>query len=213
MNRMTIKEYIKSITPKPVWSYARKIYYKFKKEPIGESSKAKPRRIKEKFFQKYCEGHGLDVGCGDDLLASNCRGWDLEDGDAQYLYGLTDSSYDFVYSSHALEDMIDPSVALENWWRVLKAGGFLILYIPHRELYEKRNTLPSQWNPDHKHFFLLEKDDPPDTIGILSLIERTLTHYEIIYAKVCSEGHTISDPTIHSDGEYSIEIVIRKKNV
>ena len=86
------------------------------------------------------------------------------------------------------------------------------IYLPHRVLYEKKKTLPSNFNPDHRNFFLIDKDEIPDTIGIVPLIERTLNDFEIIYAKECSEGHTITDPAIHSDGEFSIEVVIRKKN-
>ena len=75
---------------------------------------------------------------------------------------------------------------------------------------KKKKTLPSRWNPNHKHFFLIDKDDPPDTIGIIPLIERTLINHKIIYAKECNKGHTIMDPLIHSNGEYSIEVVIKK---
>jgi hypothetical protein len=57
---------------------------------------------------------------------------------------------------------------------------------------------------------LIDKDEEPDTIGIVPLIKRTITEYEIIYAKKCGEGNTITDPLIHSDGEYSIEVVIKK---
>jgi SAM-dependent methyltransferase len=97
-----------------------------------------------------------------------------------------------------------------NWWRVLKPGGHLILYVPERDLYEKRVHLPSRFNPDHKRFFLLDRDDPPDTVGLIPLIESVLPIREIVYAKVCREGHTVNDPKRPSDGEYSIEVVLRK---
>jgi SAM-dependent methyltransferase len=206
-----LKQLLKQFVPAPIWRRTKKAYYKLRNRPIGETSKARPRRLREGFFEKYCTGRGLDVGSGDDLLAPNCQEWDKEQGDAQYLQGVEDASFDFVYSSHTLEDMIDPSIALKHWWRVLRTGGFLILYIPHRDLYEKKKSLPSRWNPDHKHFFLLDRDEPPDTTGILPLIQRTLSNFRIIYAKECNEGHTITDPQIHSDGEYSIEVVIKKK--
>lgn len=177
----------------------------------GETAKARQRRKKEGFFEAYCNGRGIDIGYGGDLLTENCRGWDFEHGDAQYLHGIKDSEFDFVYSSHVLEDMVEPKIALKNWWRVLKNGGYLILYVPHRDLYEKRKTLPSRWNKNHKHMFLLDIDEKPDTIGIVPLIQRTLLDYNIIYAKECSEGHTITDPKKHSNGEYSIEIVVQKK--
>jgi SAM-dependent methyltransferase len=208
---------LKPAIPKKIWKITRAIYYaalriKGRPKSISETSKAKPRRIREMFFEKYCNGAGLDIGYGGDLLIPNCKGWDIEHGDAQYLDGIIDAEFDFVYSSHTLEHMMSPDIALENWWRVVKAGGYLILYIPHRELYEKSKTLPSRWNLDHKHFFLIDMDEAPDTVGILPLIQRTLSDFEIIYARECSEGHTITNPEIHSDGEYSIEIVIHKLN-
>lgn len=177
----------------------------------AETSKARQRRLREGFFEKYCGGKGLDIGYGGDLITPNSVGWDCEHGNAQYLKGLADSTYDFVYSSHTLEHMTEVDIALKNWWRVLKRGGYLILYLPHRDLYEKKTSLPSFWNADHKHFFLLHRDEGPDTIGLIPALPRSLSDYEIVYAKECSEGHTITAPEIHSDGEYSIEIVIRKK--
>jgi SAM-dependent methyltransferase len=106
--------------------------------------------------------------------------------------------------------MSDPELALRNWLRVVKPGGYLILYVPHRELYEKRKMLPSRWNIDHKFFILPEFDEPPDTLGLVQLVKRALGETEIVYHKVCDEGHTIVDPDLHSDGEYSIEMVVRK---
>jgi SAM-dependent methyltransferase len=177
---------------------------------IGETRKARPRRVRQGFFQKFCNGQGIDIGFGGDLLADNCQGWDVEDGDAQVLGGVPDASFDFVYSSHTLEDLEDPALALGHWWRVLRPGGFLILYVPHRDLYEKKTRLPSRFNADHRHFFLPDQDDPPDTLGLRPLIERVLNDAEIVYVQVCDEGHTITDPEMHSDGEYSIEAVIKK---
>lgn len=177
----------------------------------GETTKAKARRNKEGFFELYCQKRGLDVGYGGDLLTPNCVGWDFEQGDAQYLFGINDEEYNFVYSSHTLEHMANPGVTLRNWWRVIKPGGYLIIYIPHRDLYEKKTRLPSKWNPDHKYFFLLDEDDRPDTLGILQLIKDTLVDCKIIYAKICDEGHTIKAHDMQSDGEYSIEVVMRKR--
>jgi len=208
----TLKKILILTIPRVAYSWALPFYYKIfgHCNKPAETAKAKQRRLKEGFFEKYCNGDGLDIGWGGDLLSANCRGWDVEDGDAQYLPGVPDSAFDFVYSSHTLEHMKNPAIALKNWWRVLKKGGYFILYIPHRDLYEKKKALPSKWNPDHKSFFLLNKDEAPDTIGIVPLIKRTLPDSKIIYIKECSQGHTITDPEIHSDGEYSIEVVALK---
>jgi SAM-dependent methyltransferase len=190
----------------------RLVFFPSAKRPFkaGETLKARQRRLKEDFFDRYCVGKGIDIGYGGDPISDSCDVWESEHGDAQYLQGLEDWKYDFVYSSHTLEHMQDAGVALVNWWRLLKPGGFLILYIPDRDLYEKKTTLPSGWNEDHKTFFLLDRDESPDTIGVLPLISRSLRGFEIEYAKRCGEGCTIMDPLAHSDGEYSIEVVIRK---
>lgn len=177
---------------------------------MGETSKAKKRRLREGFFIKYCRGKGLDIGFGGDLLTLNCKGWDKKNGDAQYLMRIEGCSFDFVYSSHLLEHLENPGLALKIWYKAVKPGGYLILYIPERNLYEKRKVLPSKWNPAHKCFFLLNEDDSPDTIGILGLIKKWLNNCIVIYAKICDSGHTITDPNKHSDGEYSIEVVIQK---
>ena len=214
-----MREIIKSITPNAVWKILSRLKTKYLafqylrgKRPIvkAETSKAFNRRQREGFFANYCKGAGLDIGYGGDLISSDALGWDFEHGDAQYLSGVENESFDYVYSSHTLEHVFDINTTLKNWYRVLKPSGFLILYLPHRDLYEKKKTLPSIFNPTHQRFFLIDKDELPDTIGIVPLIEKTLTNFQIIYAKVCNEGHTITDPTVHSDGEYSIEVVIKK---
>lgn len=216
---MNIVSALNRTIPTPIWkigSYCYRKYLKWKylhgRRPHvpGETSKARSRRVREGFFKKYLTGKGLDIGFGGDLVVPNARGWDFEHGDAQYLVSLDDEQFDFVYSSHTLEHMPNPALALKNWYRVLRKGGFLILYIPHRELYEKKKTLPSRFNPAHTCFFLIDKDELPDTIGIILLIKNNLSGFEIIYAKECSEGHTITDPLKHSDGEYSIEVVLMK---
>jgi len=216
---MIIKESLRKISPNILWNLFQLLKrnwlgfnYKFFGRPYisGETTKAKSRRLREGFFEKYCKGKGLDIGFGGDLVTPDAEGYDFEHGDAQYLLGIKEATYDFVYSSHTIEHLPYPAEGLKNWFRVVKPGGYLIIYLPHRDLYEKKKYLPSRFNPTHTHFFLIDKDDPPDTLGMIPLIERTITNYEIIYIKECSEGHTILDPLIHSDGEYSIEIVVRK---
>jgi hypothetical protein len=84
--------------------------------------------------------------------------------------------------------------------------------VPHRDLYEKRTTLPSAWNADHKFFILPDRDELPFTLGLLPLVKSALPEpREIVYVRTCDRGHTICDPHAHSDGEYSIEAVVRKR--
>ena len=203
---------------KPVKDRIRKIRYILfghlpflgRKPAPGETSKARGRRQREGFVDKYCTGYGLDIGYGGDPVVVNVRGWDFEHGDAQLLYGLDDKSFDFVYSSHLLEHLPDVELALNNWWRVLKPGGFLILYLPHRDLYEKKMQLPSRFNDDHAHFFLPEDDDLTDTLGVLPLLNRVLNEFELVYCKVCDEGYINPGNDLPSEGEFSIETIVRK---
>lgn len=177
---------------------------------ITETSKSHERRVKEGFYDNYCKGKGIDIGYGNDPLKGCLSGWDLINGDAQYLRGIKDETFDYVYSSHCLEHVNDVRVALKNWFRIVKTNGYLIIAVPDRDLYEKKRELPSMWNWDHKHMFLLGSKDTSGVKDIIEEIRCSLSNYKIEYAKVCSEGHTILEADIHSDGEYQIEIVIQK---
>ncbi len=43
------------------------------------------------------------------------------------------ATYDFLLSSHTIEHMANPLRALEEWQRVLKPGGILVVVIPHKD--------------------------------------------------------------------------------
>jgi hypothetical protein len=74
-----------------------------------------------------------------------------------------------------------------------------------------KRRLPSRWNSDHKHMFLIGVSEAPDTLDIVEEIRESLIDYDIKYVKACDEGHTITNPCIQSDGEYQIEVVVQKK--
>jgi SAM-dependent methyltransferase len=48
------------------------------------------------------------------------------------LDGINDGTYDFVLSSHNLEHIANPIKALQNWKRVLKPQGHLLLVLPDK---------------------------------------------------------------------------------
>lgn len=54
-------------------------------------------------------------------------------GEASALDTVSDSSYDFVLSSHCIEHLANPVLALTEWRRVLKASGALLLVVPHKD--------------------------------------------------------------------------------
>lgn len=205
--------------PKPIFRYLPTFYYRLNKyrfrllrrPPLKrETSKAVKRREREGFFEKYCSGYGIDIGYGGDLVCPSFIGWDIEHGDAHYLTGQHDAKFETVYSSHLLEHLERPEIAIRNWWRILKPGGHLILYVPERDLAERKTKLPSDLSYDHKCYFLLERDDPPDTMGLIPFIRATLPHAEIVSAKICSDGYAPERTDPFAQGEYSIELVLRK---
>ena len=52
-----------------------------------------------------------------------------------------DNTLDFVFTSHVLEHFYDPIKALQEWYRVIKIGGYVFMIIPHKErTYDKDRT-------------------------------------------------------------------------
>lgn len=54
-------------------------------------------------------------------------------GEAAELNGVPDASYDAVLVSHVLEHLANPLRALRRWRAVLRAGGHVLLVVPHRD--------------------------------------------------------------------------------
>lgn len=191
-----------------------------------EQSKAVKRRFNiGAFHNRYFIGEGIDIGCGEDSLnnyrhvfrgISNVRGWDLPDGDAQYLKGVQDNSYDFVTSSHCLEHMVDVVSALSNWVRVCKPGGHIVVTIPDEEMYE-HDQWPSKYNSDHKWSFTLRPADRtkmPKSINLLNLLTSinniaSVEKIEMI-RDMYYENAGLHDQTLHPQIECCIEFILRK---
>lgn len=180
----------------------------------GETSKMFARRMREGWFEKHAQRLGIDIGCGDNPLTDECEKWDLTlgSGDATYMKGIPDDFFDYAYSSNLLEHLDQPETALKNWWRIIRPGGRLIVIVPHRELYEKKSILPSRFNEAHKHFFLPVWDDPPDTLGLCSVVWRALGRSVPVHSlRVLDDDYNDNgSPTAHSSGEYCIEIIVIK---
>lgn len=127
----------------------------------NEQSKSHAVRVRNNDYS-YLKGNVLDIGCGPDPIkltsTDTIRGWEVGDGDAQYLLSIPDEVYDAVFSSHCLEHLVDVPTSLKNWSRVLKRGGRMLIYVPSWTFYERRQW-PSRYNGDHKASFDLI--DPP----------------------------------------------------
>lgn len=79
----------------------------------------------------FCQGKGIDVGAGKWPLPG-ARPWDIANGGDALC--LPDETFDYVFSSHCLEHLANPIVALEHWKSRIRPGGVLFLYLPHPDM-------------------------------------------------------------------------------
>lgn len=190
----------------------------------SECSKAYARRARDpNFAAHYFVGHGIDVGGGDDGLEKqawpgmlSCRTWDIPDGDAQFLATVPHDAYDFLHSSHCLEHMDDPAVALAHWVRVVKPGGYLVVIVPDEDMYEQ-GVFPSTWNGDHRHTFTAHKlrSWSPVSVNVMQLLATLASEIGVLKVEVLHGSHDWSttqrsDQTLGA-AECAIEIVLRKR--
>ncbi|MBT8518729.1 class I SAM-dependent methyltransferase [Polynucleobacter paneuropaeus] len=196
-----------------------------------ETSKSIFQRLKDnRYVTRYFVGEGIDIGAGSDSLGmyqeffplmKSCRAWDIDDGDAQFMPGVSDASYDFINSSHCLEHLNDVSIALDNWLRVLKPGGHLVCIVPDEDLYEQ-GIFPSTFNSDHKCTFTIHKKNSWSTksVNILELLSSTNYAIEIKKIELLDATYRFSmapplsdriDQTTNVLGEAAIEFIVQKK--
>ncbi len=191
-----------------------------------ETTKSRLRRLSDdRFVNRYFVGDGIDIGCGSDPLSKHTniytniksvKPWDLQDGDAQYMHGVADNTFDFVHSSHCLEHMRNPVKALSNWIRICKPGGHLVITIPEEDLYEQ-GMWPSTFNRDHKTTWTIAKKKSwsPVSINLIEFLYTFLEHIEIIKIELIDHkfkyGIGRVDQTDGGDSESAIEFIIKKQ--
>ena len=149
-----------------------------------ESAKTQLVRSKE-FIDTYFTGSVIDIGGGNDPVVKHAEVFDLTHGDAQNILNYKEKeSYDCVYSSHCLEHMKDVPSALSEWWQLLKPEGYMIVVVPHEDLYEQK-IWPSIFAKDHLATFRLqtEKSWSPVSYDIFDLAQN-LPNSSIISAEV-----------------------------
>lgn len=176
-----------------------------------ESQRTHQDKIDSGFYDKYMSGKGLDIGyagytSGAQPILPGANGVDLNyPGYDGKVLPFGNETQDYVYSSHCLEHVEYHITTIQEWFRVLKPNGNMVIIVPHQYLYEKRENSPSKWNEDHKRFY---------TPGILlRSIEVALkpNHYRIRLLEDGDKGFDYSiGPDRHSDGQYEITLVIQK---
>ena len=119
----------------------------------------------------------LDVGCsiGATVKAAKQRGWDAHGVDVSqsavnfchrqelnckcYDGGplpYPDQSFDIVTSWHVIEHVSDVTKTLQDWFRVLRPGGILMLETPHARCWKARMLgakYAKFWPPEHIYTF------------------------------------------------------------
>ena len=151
----------------------------------------------------YTRGLGLDIGCGPMKLWPQCIGVDnrkdtgmfgiqmnpdITIPDATSIAIFASGTFDYVFSSHTIEHIPDYKTALKEWWRLVKDGGYLLLYYPHKNFYP--NIGQDGSNPDHKHDFL-----PEDIISAM---------------KDIGGWDLVANEERNQDNEYSVYQVFKK---
>jgi hypothetical protein len=97
-----------------------------------------------------------------------------------------------VYSAHLLEEIENTEATLREWLRILKDGGYLVLYQADKDLYYPMGD--PQCNPGHKHHFSWE--------DLWTMLEKIGGVELIHHARYTREQN-----------EWSFEIVVRKKGI
>jgi SAM-dependent methyltransferase len=193
---------------------------------MKECSKSIARRLADSnFTRRYFVGEGIDIGGRPDplslyaeffVLMKYVLTWDWEDGDAQFMTGVSDNSVDFVHSSHCLEHLIDPYEGFQNWFRILRPGGHLIITVPDEDLYEQ-GLFPSTFNRDHKWTFTTWKSKSWSdySVNVVDLVTSLGEQADLIKMEQLISSYRFSfpryDQTLTPVGESGIEIVIRKR--
>ena len=149
----------------------------------------------------YFHGRVLDVGCGKYKTFPHWIGvdnggvWgkhhaDVPVEDAASLDLFAGQSCDGIFSSHFLEHVPYEQVpaTLQEWCRVIKPGGHLMLYLPSDDLYPHIGEKYS--NPDHKW--------EPNYDKVISAMEKVERGWDLIAYEKRDQ-----------DDEYSIWMVFK----
>jgi len=155
-----------------------------------ESVKIRPR------FEAFLHGQVLDVGAGEKAITEGAVSIDLRDqfGSRQGLaikaHGeylpFRDEAFDTVVNSHNLEHMPNDFTAMSEMWRVLKRGGYLLLYLPMKGLFPSHTVYPAHY-----------RDYEPE--NVVGMLDHLVVEYELLDCSI-----------LNAVREFSFCMVVRK---
>ena len=178
-----------------------------------ESSKTYSEKLAAGFFDKWMSGKGLDIGYRGYLkdtvpILDTATGIEKEQLNPDGTLPFLSETQDYVYNSHVLEHIENYKQAIQEWYRVLKIGGHLVITVPHRDLYEKKLSKPSWYNGDHRRYYT--------PASLLREIEESLepNSYRMKLLEDGDVGYDYSiPPQKHCTGQCEIVLVLQKIKV
>jgi len=105
----------------------------------------------ENTAKHLCKGVGLDIGAVGEWTIKGGIPVNVEYKNFMGMDAMTlpDYKFDYIFSSHCLEHLDEPLVALQYWMKHIRTGGVLFLYLPHPDM--------PYWRPEnhrlHKHIW------------------------------------------------------------
>jgi SAM-dependent methyltransferase len=178
----------------------------------AETMRSHARRLREGFYHRYLSGDAvLDIGYRGGKpdavpVTDKAVGIELDypGYDGVHL-PFPDFSQDAVFASHCLEHIVDWKTILADWFRVLKIGGYLVIAVPHQQLYERKADLPSRFNGNHQRFYT--------PASLMTEMQEALPvgGWRLRSLRDIDEGFGYAvPPEMHAKGCYEIELVIEK---
>ena len=129
----------------------RKLRKIARKLGFGKQASSETAKVRHLVLE-YCQGYGCDIGFGGDKVKKvDCIGIDYAQPYTttgkdpvdiacdvmNEKIPVPDDTFDYVYSSHMIEDVEDTGSVLQEFIRILKPGGNLVLVFPDQPKYEK----------------------------------------------------------------------------
>lgn len=152
----------------------------------------------------WCQGAGVDIASQGDAVVPWAMSFDLPEPEFSryssgqpakgpiHLRGYADrlpfdsGSLDFVYSSHLLEDFLNPLPELSEWTRCVKIGGNIIILVPDKELWNAAIARGQPPNCAHQHEYHVGE--------LTSIFAAFFGHFEVICDRLTAispEDYTI----------------------